>query len=206
VIVGPSFVWLHFPKTAGHTVDLAIRVAAKHTRGFMFDRRGDYHPGWHDILSERAERDPGFDPADKVVVSGFRRLPHWILSKVHYDAGRLPFRVPPRDLFRLGRFFEADGSVSAADLYAARYRDDVHRWVRVEHIRSDFERCFGDVISPKMMRLALAGLEQVRNASAMAYLQHPEFYFSPQELADLYAANPVWSALEEQLYGGLLTL
>ena len=77
MIVGPSFVWVHFPKTAGHTVDLALRAAAKRARGFSFDRRGDYHPGWHDIISERAERDPSFDPAGKVVISGFRRRDGW---------------------------------------------------------------------------------------------------------------------------------
>lgn len=33
-----------------------------------------------------------------------------------------------------------------------------------------------------------------------------EFYFTRQELAKLYETNPIWTALEERLYGGVLTL
>lgn len=206
MIVGPSYVWLHFPKTAGHTVDLALRAAAKRSRDVIFDRRGDYHPGWHDVLSERAERDPTFDAAGKRVISGFRRLPYWLLSKVHYEAAKPPYRVPSRDLVVEGRFFEEDGLIGQADLYAKRYCRDVQRWVRVEHLISDFERCFADLMTPKALRLALANLEYVHNASRIGYLPRHEFYFTRQELAKLYQTNPVWTALEERLYGGVLTL
>jgi hypothetical protein len=33
-----------------------------------------------------------------------------------------------------------------------------------------------------------------------------EFYFTRQELAKLYETNPIWTVLEERLYGGVLTL
>ena len=130
----------------------------------------------------------------------------WLLSKIHYEAAKPPYRVPPREMVRLGRFFELDGLIGQADLYAQRYCKDVQRWVRVEHLISDFERCFADLMNPKALRLALANLEQVRNASSIGYLQRHEFFFTPQELAHLYETNPVWTAMEERLYGGVLTL
>lgn len=205
MIIGPSFIWLHFPKTAGHTVDLALRTAARRTRGFAFDRRGDYHPGWHDVLAERAERDCGFDPGGKVVISAFRRLPYWLLSRIHYEAAKPPYRVATREMTLRGAFFEADGAVSNADAYVERYQGDVERWLRVEHLRSDFERCFSDLLPPKMLLLAAGDLDRVHNASPVGYLPRMEFYFTPRELEGLYAANPRWAALEERLYGGLLT-
>jgi hypothetical protein len=205
LITGPTFVWLHFPKTAGHTVDLALRVAARRMRGFVFDRRGDYHPGWHDVVAERSERDPRFDPTGKVVVSAFRRLPYWLLSRIHYEAAKPPFRVATREMVVRGEFFESDGGVSSADGYARRYAGDVQRWIRVEHLRSDFERCFADLLPARSLDLALANLDQVRNSSPIGYLPRTEFYFTPKELAELYCANPIWSALEKRLYGALLS-
>lgn len=204
MIVGPSFVWLHFPKTAGHTVDLALRAGVRRTRGYAFDRRGDYHPGWHDVLSERAERDPAFDPSGKVVVSAFRRLPYWLLSRIHYQAAKPPYRVATREMVLRGEFYEDDGGVSNADAYAERYVHDVHRWIRVEHLQSDFERCFSDLLPAKALTLATGNLDQIHNASPVGYLPRAEFFFTPIELADLYLANPVWAALEERLYGGVL--
>lgn len=204
MVVGQSFVWLHFPKTAGHAVERALRIASRGRRDIVFDRRRIDDPMWHDSPAQRRARDPSFSADGKVVVSGIRRLPHWVLSRVYYEAARPPYRVPTREMLREGRFFEQDGKVNSPDAYMRSLGGEVARWVRTEHLKTDFCRQFADILGEKV-HVAAGVLGKKVNATAFPYIKALAFHFTPEELEHLYAANPLWRAKELDAYGNLLT-
>lgn len=204
MVVGNGFVWLHFPKTAGHTVEQALRVAARGRRDIVFDRRGVDDDRWHDSLHERRLRDRSFDPDGKVVIAGFRRLPWWILSRVHYEASRPPHQWARREMIQAGEFFERSGAVGKADAHASLFATgEVHRWVRTEHLREDFVACFSDILGPATLK-ASRKLDRKVNETPLRYVERLDFHFTPAELRGLYAANPIWAGVEREVYGGLL--
>ena len=121
MIAGQSFVWLHFPKTGGHTVAAAIQAAGRGRGDLVFDDEQADADGWHDTLLHRMRRDRNFDPTGKLVVSGVRRLPWWLLSRVHYEAARAPFHCASREMLCRGEFYENNGQVNRADEQMGRF-------------------------------------------------------------------------------------
>jgi hypothetical protein len=195
---------MHFPKTAGHTVELALRAATRGRRDIVFDRRGVHDDRWHDCLEERQLRDRSFDPSGKVVIAGLRRLPWWILSRVHYEASRPPHRWATREMIQRGEFFEQSGEVGKADNHALMFaRGKVNRWLRAEHLREDFVACFGDILGPAALK-ASRKLDRRVNETRLRYVERLDFYFTRDELQRLYEANPIWAAVEREAYGNLL--
>lgn len=206
MIVGRSFVWMHFPKTGGHTVAEAIRAAADGREDLVFDTPGVDGHRWHDSIVERRRTERGFDPKGKVVVSGFRRLPWWILSRVHYEASRPPHRCATRQMLCRGDYYEQDGSVNHADAHVERLGSHpVDRWVRLEHLAEDFVEQFEGLLGPRVRAVAHK-LKKVVNPTTLDYVKALEFYFTAEELAGLYAANPNWAAMEVRVYGDILRL
>lgn len=206
MIVGREFVWTHFPKTGGHAVEAAIRAAARGREDIVFDRRGADEHRWHDSVTERAEKERSFDPAGRIVLSGFRRLPWWILSRVHFEAARPPHRMATREMICRGAFFEQDGRISTADAVVARLdRHRIDGWVRLEHLAEDFVDRFEGLLGPRV-RFAAHKLKKIVNPTTLDYVKELSFHFTPAELAGLYAANPQWAAREREVYGDLIAL
>jgi hypothetical protein len=206
LIVGRNFVWMHFPKTGGHTVAAAIRAAARGREALVLDRPGADDHRWHDSVTDRQQSERGFDPTGKVVISGIRRLPWWILSRVHYEASRAPHRCATREMLCGGLYFEQDGSINHADAHMARLGSHpIDRWVRLEHLAEDFVTQFETVLGPRVRRAARK-LRKVVNPTAVDYVKSLHFHFTPAELAGLYAANPAWAAMEAKVYGDILRL
>jgi PAS domain-containing protein len=205
LIVGKDFIWTHFPKTAGHAVDSALKLAFRGRRDIAFDAPDC--DGWHESVQERAQRDPNINPSSKVVLSGFRRLPHWLLSRVHYEALRPPYLTVDRAMLCRGEFFQRDGTIARADDHALHFGGpEVQRWIRTEHLAEDFERHFGDILDNSLMRAAVKKLRRIVNGTRLNYIRSLDFYFKPAELAALYEANPIWAALERRLYGDILRI
>jgi hypothetical protein len=141
------------------------------------------------------------------VISSFRRLPYWMLSRVHYEASRPPYYAVSRAMLLRGEFFHQNGQVGRADDYARHYGEaEVARWIRMEHLAEDFERQFGDLLGSQVTRAAVRKLRRVVNGTRLNYVRSLGFYFTPQELAALYDANPAWAARERELYGDVLRL
>jgi hypothetical protein len=204
VIVGRRFVWMHFPKTGGHTVAAAIQDAARGQADVVFDEPGVDDRRWHQSVGERLAEDRSFDPAGKVLISGVRRLPWWILSRVHYEAARPPHRCASREMLCQGQYYEQDGTIARADDCLARLGSHpVDRWVRLEHLAEDFVLHFEAILGPRV-RTAAHRLKKVVNPTALDYVKSLGFYFTPAELEGLYAANPKWAAMEREVYGDVL--
>jgi len=205
MIVGKRFIWLHFPKCAGHAVEQALRFAFRGQREVAFDAPD--RVGWHDTVRERKEREPQLQVSDRPVICGFRRLPYWMLSRVHYEASRPPYHSVTRAMLRRGEFLHQNGQVGKADDYALHYGEaEVERWIRMEHLAEDFERQFGDILGWHVTRGAVRKLRRVINGTRLNYIRAVDFHFTPEELAGLYEANPAWAARERELYGDVLRL
>jgi hypothetical protein len=206
VIVGRSFVWVHFPKTGGHAVASAIRAAGRGRADLVFDEAGADDHRWHDSVTDRLATERSFDPAGREAICGIRRLPWWILSRVHYEAARPPHRCASREMVLRGEYYEQDGSVNHADAHVARLGEHpIDRWVRLEHLAEDFVSQFEAHLGPRVRRAARK-LRKLVNPTALEYVKALEFYFTAAELEGLYAANPRWAAMERRIYGDLLRL
>ena len=191
MIVGSNFVWLHFPKCAGTATHSALRRLAPDAKFDSGDRKQ------HDSVRERQTVDPSFHVGSRKIICGFRRLPHWLLSRVHYGAHR-GWPVVTREMLLIGHFTMKDGTTRTADYNALRFsQTNVDHWVRTEHIAEDLGRALD--IDCETVRTAL-----VRENETPPYIGDLTFWFTKEELAGLYRASPIWTAIELKLYGSLL--
>lgn len=200
MIIGPDFVWLHIPKCGGTSIERTLRSSYKDRRDVTFDRK---HPTardargkaiWHHTIKDRHLHDPEFDLTGRKIVAVIRRLPSWLLSRVHYESNRTGV-VPTREQFITGRFLERSGFVNAAESMIKRYNTPpVDEWIRVEHMTDDMVRIFG--IDPSEMLHV--------NEGKIDYVRSLSFWFTEDELRGLYEANPTWAELEKKAYGDLL--
>ena len=205
MIVGKRFVWLHFPKCAGHAVEQAIRGVLGKDQHAAFD--SPESAGWHDSLDDRGRRGEAPAVASREVICGFRRLPHWILSRIHYEASRPPYLSATRGMLLQGEFFQRNGQIGRADDFARHYdASGVDRWIRTEHLAADFLAAFEDLVGPGLARVAARRLGRIVNGTRLNYIRDLEYHFTPEDLEGLYAANPAWAERELALYGDLLTV
>jgi len=197
MIQGPDFVWLHLPKCAGTSLEAALREIWRGDPAYRFDAKDFRKVIWHDNIDARRRRDPGFELGGRRIIANFRRLPHWLLSRVHFEAQRPPHHIVTREMFLRGDLFERTGTLNRADDYALSYNmPPVDCWIRSENLVEDAAKAFG--LDPEILR---AKRKQV---SALHYIKSLDFWFTKRELADLYAASPHWAELELRIYGSLL--
>lgn len=197
MIVGADFIWLHFPKTGGMSTESALRLLRPDA---VFDPIDPNNVIWHHGIHARKRYDASFSPAGKRVICGFRRLPHWLLSRVLFEASRPPYRTITREMLVQGQFFEQDGDLNTADKYARAYsRYPVDDWIRIEHAADDLAQALQ--LPPQAVRSFFTK----KNASP-SYPKNIGFWFTPNELAGVYAACPDWTRIERKVYGDILTL
>lgn len=184
MIVGPDFVWLHFPKCAGTTLDLALRDLLAGRPGIQFDRIDEQSGRWHHSIAERRAEDSRFNVAGKKIICCIRRLPSWLISRTMFEMSRNEHLIPSRDMIAEGRFFAGIGNaVNQADEYVGLYYPDVHQWLRTEYLASDVARAFGlDVADVS------AALERHRSRVTPTYIKRTEFWFTDEDLRS--AAEP----------------
>ncbi|MBN8994957.1 MAG: hypothetical protein J0H63_09350 [Rhizobiales bacterium] len=203
MIIGPDFVWLHLPKAAGTETEAVLRGAAGNDKRIAFDPIDLDNVIWHHSIRERMDYDPRFRPAGRRILCNLRRLPFWVISWTEFCYRLFPHNKPTREMFVAGRLFEWDGSISVPDDYARKYNTpEVDTWIRSEFLAKDLARefagWFGWRRSPKDF------MAQRNKGTAIRF--DIGFYFTPAELKDLYRRNPLWSALEESVYGDLIEL
>lgn len=203
MIIGDRWIWLHVPKCAGTATEKILHQAFGADGAVRFDPVGPGLPViWHEGLGDRAARDADFTPGGRAVYANIRRLPLWLLSRVHFEVQRYGRpAVVPREVLCSGRFRPVPLGVPKplrrADEELARYVPGVTRWLRTEHLAEDIAAVFKVDVPPRQSAARV-------NVTTLDYIKDPAFWFTDAELAGLYAANPVWAGIERQVYGGLL--
>ena len=200
MIIGPEFAWLHFPKCAGTFTERLIRSIDDGTNGIKYDPIDPGNVIWHQNINER-ENLTGNRLREKRIISNFRRLPFWVISRIQFEKNRSGFEVS-RDLYRMGCFLERTGSINLADRYLQKYGIPlVNHWIRVEHLKEDFSQVFSKFLSYDFNRYE-SFFDRKINASG--WEGGVKDWFDYEDLVALYSSNPNWARLENRLYGNLL--
>lgn len=204
MIIGPDFIWLHVPKCGGTAAERCLRQALGSNPEVHFDTIGPSEEViWHQNIQARANYDPDFDPSGKRIIACIRRLPGWLLSRVHFEYIRPPIhpgpardmQVPTRDMLVRGEFFEYSGYHHKADNMIRQYDNpSVDHWIRIEHLHEDLSAFFGFDVG-EVPRI---------NETRVDYIKNLDFWFTPDEIAQLYEHNPIWAAIERKAYGNTL--
>lgn len=208
MIVGKDWIWLHVPKCAGSTTEKMLQALYGNDPAVRFDKvdpRGQVI--WHQSLAERRKLDPDFDPGARRVIGNLRRLPSWILSRIHFEVQRSGAGgVVGREMLVQGRFRNRPkkgrvmGQPATADASIEKYGAEVTNWVRSEALVEDLSAVLG--FDP-----ARAALEKRDvNRGQIEYIRDLSFWFRQPEIDRMYQANPIWAELEREVYGDLLRL
>jgi hypothetical protein len=210
MIIAPDWIWVHVPKCAGTETEAILQSVYVADRSIAFDPVSPDLPViWHQTLAQRAEVDPGFAPGARRVIGNIRRLPAWILSRVHFEIARSgPDAGVTRQQLTQGKFRTGaaapygapNGRLWTADQALRGYAAEVTDWVRTEHLGHDLQRVFGWTSAPPRPPA------DKTNANRIPYVRDLAFWFTRRELTRMYEANPLWAEMEQRIYGDLLTV
>lgn len=207
MIIAPTWIWLHFGKCAGSATEKILRHEFRRDPSVIFDDVGPDKPViWHQTLAQRRQLDPSFDPGNRRIVANIRRLPYWLLSRVHFEVQRSgPAGAVPREALLRGDFLQkrnptdkAPTKLIRADKALSSFAAEVTDWVRSEELVPDLTRILGIRADS-----APARGEKV-NVGQIEYIRDIRFWFTPEEIAGIYAHNPLWADLECKVYGDVL--
>jgi hypothetical protein len=191
MVIGERFVWAHLPKTAGMATARLFKLFPELILFIDPEDTNDMHTPF----SQRQEEVRG-----KLLAMNFRRLPVWVLSRAQHvsrwgiypDYTPIPMD-PPEEL----------ASSSFPDSRIKIYTDDgrirIDRWLRAESISEDFL----DFIS-EFTDVSEERRQQVRDLGPVNthdYNKDVSDWFTPELIERMYAANPIWAALEREIYG-----
>jgi hypothetical protein len=194
MVIARTFVWAHVPKTGGDTTAQMLSLFPELV--VSIDAHDDLEK--HRRFGTLSEED-----AAKPRVLGVRRLPSWILS---YAVHRTRYGVAPT--------FTPERAASPYELSTLRIPDltlqgfldgsppAALHWLRMERLGADVVQLLSEwtPVAPTRRR-AVIGMTP-RNAGS--YDRRLEHWFSPDDLARMYTANPVWAAVEKLVYGDVL--
>ncbi len=207
MIYNQDFIWLHFPKCAGTKVADIFRKYFSKTEGLIQDPVGakaDPTIAWHDAVSDRRARDPGFDPGEKTIVISFRRLLPWLISRYSFEVQRSPYLDHNPELLLEGKFFEANGRQSHADHYIRKYlpepvlKSGRVQFIRTEYFESDFKNVFGAYLDISKIP---DKQYTIKVNTSKNYLPPDSMFFLQRQKHTIYDNCPLWRAVEEMAYG-----
>jgi hypothetical protein len=193
MVIGERFVWAHLPKTAGMAT---ARLFKLFPELIVFVDPEDTND-MHTPFSERAEELEG-----KTLAMNFRRLPVWVLSRAQHVArwGIYPDYKPiPMDPPE--KLAESPFPDSRIQIFTDEGRIRIDRWLRAESITQDFLDFiseFTDITEERRQQVLDVGPVNTHD-----YDKDVMNWFTPEMIERMYAANPIWAALEQEIYGNV---
>ncbi|ODM44550.1 hypothetical protein [Cereibacter johrii] len=206
MIVAKDWIWLHVPKCGGTSTEKMLHALYGDDPSVAFDPVGRKLPViWHQSIQARQKQDPSFSVNGRKVIGNIRRLPYWLLSRVHFELQRAgDAALVTRAQLRDGKFRSRPGpegktgKLASADDMITNFASDVTHWMRTEHLMEDMARVFP--LPPDVP------LKEVReNSGKIGYVKDIRFWFTRPEINNLYEKNPVWAQIERSVYGDLLS-
>jgi hypothetical protein len=196
MVIGERFAWAHVPKTGGtSTLTMFWLFPDLVTFADSIDSKGQ-----HVSFRDRWDQVEG-----KLLLLNFRRLPTWVLSRaqmvsrfgVRPDFEPLPF--PTAD--ELARSSFPDERLS---MYMDGGRVEIDRWLRMEHLVDDFLKFVSELRD--VSDLERKHVVELGPMNVLDYDHELDSWFGPEQVETLYRSNPVWTELEQRLYGSLQQL
>jgi hypothetical protein len=141
----------------------------------------------------------------KLLACNIRRLPAWSLSWAHQQTQR-GFQddgspVPMNSPQRMAEIPRGDRRLAH---FTAGGRFRIDRWLRTEHLAEDFI-AFASELS-ELSDAERTSITRHPQVNALEYDHDIRHWFTPAQVRLMYANNPVWSAIEERVYGDLALL
>ena len=134
-------------------------------------------------------------------MANIRRLPAYVVSKVHYTESLNPEICHTREHLLTGRFMESDGWNNSADKLLQHYDyTTITHWLRTENLRDDFVSVFRRYL--EIEGKDVSALAEKKNSND--YSRDLAKWYSHGEMEGLYDENPLWAELERSVYGNLL--
>ena len=194
MVIGERFAWGHVPKTGGEATrsmfDLFPELIV------FSDERGSAEQ--HTTFRQRAQQVAG-----KTLALNIRRLPAWIVSReqhksrwgLHPDYRPIPMDSPEQ----MAESSFPDYRLSG---YVVNGSSEIGHWLRTERLAEDFIAFlsqFTDVPEGKRRQV-----EQLGPVNANDYDHEIGHWFTREQVQALYENNPLWAAVERQVYGDIL--
>lgn len=196
MIIGHKFAWGHLPKTGG---DATLAFFNQFPELILHADEANTNVK-HDLFPYREQ-----EIAGKILALNIRRLPAWTLSYEHHKSrsGVYPeYRPLPMSSTlemaksnlpdRMIRWFTNGGEFR------------IERWLRTEYLYHDlldFVSTFTEVSEHQLQ--AVLRLQKV---NAMKYSHDISEWFTRDQIRDMYASNPLWSFIEQEVYGSRVNL
>jgi hypothetical protein len=183
VVIGHTFAWAHFPKTGGEATRGMFRLFPE----LLESVDASDYPRKHETFEMR-----GID--DKVRVANIRRLPAWRVSMAH----ELAEQGKPKQLQIGPKAWLVPGTADRPLVGLG----PIDRWLRSEYLADDFLAFISELTDVSEERRG--AVRQIGVVNARAYDHDLERWFSEDDVRALYDLNPVWAAVEKQVYGSLV--
>jgi hypothetical protein len=188
VVTGKSFAYGHIPKTGGD----AVHAWLAQVGGLEVDSLDEARK--HQFFWER-------DVRKDLYVLSIRRLPYWALSYLHelafHPTAARHYGLPPGDTVRPEHAFAL-----TPDEYLRRHQRggrEISVWLRMEYLFDDTVRFIGEHVCPVTADLRQR-LEAVPTKGRRGYDHDVHAFFTPDQIEELYARNPLWLAVEMNVY------
>jgi hypothetical protein len=193
MVIGQRFAWGHLQKTAG---DATLGMFKLFPDLIVFSDPSNVEDK-HASFASRADQVEG-----KLLASNLRRLPDWTLSWAQHRAryarrpdGSTVTMNSPRQMIEVAR---ADTRLSHL---TDEGRFQIDRWIRMERLVEDFIAFISDFTDlTDTDRARIGSFDRV---NALDYDHEIEHWFTPGQVRELYARNPLWAVVEESVYGDL---
>jgi hypothetical protein len=196
MVIGEHFAWCHMQKTGGDATLLFFCLLPRlivHSDPRNVQRK-------HIPFAAREREIEG-----KLLACNIRRLPAWSLSWAQQQTQR-GFQgdgcpVPMNSPQRMAEIPRGDRRLAH---FTAGGRFRIDRWLRTEHLAEDFIAFASELsVLSDAERTSITNHPQV---NALEYDHDIRHWFTPAQVRLMYANNPVWSAIEERVYGDLALL
>jgi hypothetical protein len=192
MIIGPSFIWLHLPKTGGTSTARLFRELSVENIIVDDDETDSKHDSWSIRFTES-----DLDIDTKKAFITLRQLPAWLISDWHHKTFSMGLELPFEPV-RSGLFYSLrlGGTWVAADYWLHYFEiEKCDAVIRLEHLEEDANRHIHPLLPEGVPKLRFS------YHNAKQYTRRLSRYLNSTDIKRIYDNNPFWKRWENKAYG-----
>lgn len=190
MVIGHDFVWAHLGKTGGDATLALFRIFPR----LIVKADGTDTNAKHATFRARVQ-----ELAGKRLLLNIRRLDAWILSRAQHRAkwGLYP-DYKPMPLWSADELADSSFPDDRLSLFLDGGKLKIDRWLRTEYLRWDFLAFVSEItdVSPHEREQVLS----MRSVNTAEYDHDIRRWFTAEQRERLYQNNPIWAAIEREVY------